>query len=667
MNYPEYVRLVEEAVIHDRRYYQECRPLISDESYDALIEKIRAYELMHPEKILSISPTQRIGEKPDYDKFIQVAHSEPMLSLGNTYDKEEVALFLDRMVKGLGGERPECFVELKIDGLAISVTYIDGHFARAVTRGDGKMGDDVTQNVAQIATLPLSIPMQQGRLELRGEVYMPHQAFLEQNREKKARGEEPWANPRNAASGSIKLLDCTQVTGRKLAIIFYGLIDPDCKIISYQHELGPFLARMGLPVLPDHLTARCDSLEKIMDFAQKIEKKRGELSFDIDGIVIKLNHIAERASLGYTGKAPRWAIAYKFAATRALTTLLNITLQVGRTGTITPVAELAPVQLAGSVISRATLHNEDEILRKDIRIGDQVYIEKGGDVIPKVTEVELSERKKDSIPWSMPKECPACGALLEREDEQVAWRCSNPDCHDKQLARLIFFASKNGLDIEHLGKKVMEKLYEADLVHDFDDLYSLTLDQVLSVEGFAEKSAKQLLESIEKSKNCTLPQLISAIGIPHVGKQMAYLLAFHFGSLDKLALAKEEELNLLEGVGPKVSHSIVAYFNHPDHKATIERLKSFGIHPEEKKLAESGERGPFDGYVFVFTGSLEQMDRDEAQKKVVQLGGSFAGDVTKKTTHLVVGKDPGSKVDKAKKWNIAILDEKEWLAMLPPG
>ena len=666
MNYQDYIALVHEAIAHDRHYYQEFRPKISDEAYDALVAKIKHYEKEHPEKILPTSPTQRIGERPDYDKFRQVAHSDPMLSLANTYDETEVAAFLDRMAKTLGGKRPVCCAEIKVDGLAISVIYENGSFVQAVTRGDGERGDDVTQNVAQIQSLPLSIemPPHHRRLELRGEVYMPRAAFEAQNAKSIQAGEEPWANPRNAAAGSLKLLDSRQVAGRGLDIIFYGIVDPYAEVVQYQHEVAPFLESHQLPVVPASFFAKCDSLEEVMAFAHKIEKKRASVPFDIDGIVVKLDDIHLRKKLGSTGKAPRWAIAYKFAATRAMTRLLGITLQVGRTGTITPVAELEAVNLAGSTIRRATLHNEDEVLRKDIRIGDMVYLEKGGDVIPKVTAVELSERQADAKIWSMPVECPACGSKLTRVKGEVAWRCSNPHCHDKQLGRLIFFASKAGLDIEHLGKKVMEKLYDADLVHDFDDIYRLTHDDLMSIEGFAEKSASQLLETIHKSKECTLASLIAAIGIPHIGEQTALLLADHFHSLDKLMEASEEELESLEGVGPIVAKAIIAYAKHPDHLQTVKRLQQLGLDPKQKKSKAEDASLPLHGLSFVFTGTLETTSRSEAQDKVRELGGSCTSDLTKKTSYLVAGSEAGSKLTRAEKLGVKILTEKEWLHLI---
>lgn len=667
MNDKEYFNLIEAILEHDRRYYIECKPAISDEEYDHLLAKLEAYEKKHPEKIVSSSPTQRVGERGDEGSFKQKQHSEPMLSLANTYSRQEIIAFISRLQKIMPEKSIPLCAELKIDGLAISVIYQNGCFVQAVTRGDGSKGDDVTQNVAQIQNLPLRIKELEGisRFELRGEVYMPKMAFTALNEKRKKEGDMLWANPRNAAAGSLKLLDPKIAKDRLLAVLFYGIIDPEGTILSYQHEISDFLQKLSLPVLESQFFRKCDTIEEVMDFIDFVHKQRNQFPFEIDGVVLKVDKIALRGEFGATGKVPRWAIAYKFPSESVATRLLDITLQVGRSGVVTPVAELEPVFLAGSTIKRATLHNEDEIERLDLRIGDSVFIEKGGDVIPKVAGVDLSKREAKAERWVMSHSCPSCKTPLVKEKDLVAWKCPNRKCHSQHLRSLIFFASKAGVDIEHLGKKVMEKLFTEGLIQNFSDIYRLTPDLLIGLEGFGEKSIHQLLQSIQKSKKAPLHRWITALGIPHVGERSSLILEERFGSFAALMKADRQELLSLEGMGPKVAESIMDYFRDPEHAHEIERLRQEGIDPQ--KAAVSHEKKRWTGLSFVITGTLSNYGRKEAQEKIIELGGSYSSDVTSKTNYVIVGDEPGSKVKKAKDKGIPILSESEWEQMMEEG
>lgn len=661
----EYLELLEEIRQHDRHYYLENRPVISDYAYDQLFKKLEKLEQEHPEWILPSSPTQRVGD-PLTKGFKQIVHTVPMLSLANTYSKEELEEFVKRVHKLMERKEVVFCAELKMDGVAVTVRYEKGLYVRALTRGDGKKGDDITANMRTIRALPLElrgahIP---DLIEVRGEVFMPHKVFQELNDKKQEEGEETWANPRNAAAGSLKLLDPREVSERKLSTVFYGIAECDPVTVSTQYESHSFLEKLGLPVFREAHRVRCHTVEEIVHFADKIEKARHSLPFDIDGIVIKVDELRFHPLLGTTGKNPRFAVAYKFAAEQALTRIQEITVQVGRTGVLTPVAELDPVSVAGSTISRATLHNQEEIERKDIRVGDWVIIEKGGDVIPKVVEVNLKKRPQDSHPWKMPKKCPSCGTAVVHSEGEVAVRCPNiAGCEEQKIRRITFFASKDAMDIDHLGEKVVEQLVKKGLVEQISDIYALTEKDLEKLEGFKEKSIHNLLESIDRSRHVTLSRLILALGIKYVGEGTAEVLAEHAEDIDALSKMSEEELLEIDGVGEKMAQAIVAYFSEPHHLKEIHTLLQRGVKPEAPKLSVRKDH-PFYGKIFVLTGSLQEYTRSSATTLIKERGGKVTGSVSQKTDYVLAGEDPGSKLDKAHKLKIPVLSEAQFKNLL---
>lgn len=651
MNKQDYLDLVETIRSHNRRYYDETAPTISDREFDQLVKELEKIEKAHPDWVLADSPTKTVNEEKPTKGFKQVEHQRPMLSLSNTYSKDEVADFIKRLHKLLKGKKCAFSLELKMDGTAVSITYKAGKLVRAATRGNGKTGDDITKNIMQIKNVPHRLKREVD-LEVRGEVFMPLEVF------KRLGKEAGWANPRNAAAGSLKLLDSNEVARRELDIICYGLANED-KVAS-QIETHAFLKKLGLKV-SEHV-ARSENIEEIFAFIDKMERLRPQLPYEIDGVVIKVDEIAEHRKLGATGKCPRWATAYKFAAEQAETIIKDITVQVGRTGVLTPVAELEPVFVAGSTISRATLHNADEVKRKDIRIGDFVLIEKGGDVIPKVVSVDLTKRPDKTKVWHMPKQCPGCGSIIVKKEGEVAFRCPNKACGSQHEKRLIFFASKGAMDIDGLGEKVMIKLIDAGLISSLADIYKLTYDDLIALEGFKEKSVRNLLEGIEASKDVTLSRLIFALAIPFVGAQTADVLADYTQSIDKLSQLEFDELVQIEGVGEKVAESIIHFFENPAHRQEIEALLAAGVKP--KKIISSVTGHAFFGKTFVLTGTLESFTRTEAAQKIKERGGRVAKSVSSKTDFVLVGEDPGSKYDKAVKLKVSILNEQEFKELL---
>ncbi len=661
----EHEKLIQELRKHDRLYYIESRPAISDYEYDRLFKKLVEMEKEHPEWVTATSPTQRISD-PLTKGFKQVVHVAPMLSLANTYSEEEIGDFINRIHKLLGKKDVTLCAELKMDGVAVSVRYEEGRFVRAVTRGDGKKGDDITNNMKTIHALPLELTGAHvpDVLEVRGEVFMPHKIFSKLNQQKEEAGEELWANPRNAAAGSLKLLDSKEVAERQLSTVFYGIAEDASNTIETQFESRDYLRKMGLPVFHEDQIKQCDTLEEIMAFADKIHKKRPSLPFDIDGIVLKVDLLKYHPKLGMTGKTPRFAIAYKFAPEQALTRIHEITVQVGRTGVLTPVAELEPVFLAGSTISRATLHNQEEVERKDIRVGDWVTIEKGGDVIPKVVEVELKKRPRDSHPWKMPKTCPSCGHRVVHAEGEVAVRCPNTEgCEQQQIRRIAFFVCKEAMDIDHLGEKVVEQLVKKELVHSVSDIYTLTEKDLAKLEGFKEKSIQNLLESIDKSRHVSLAKFILALGIKYVGKGTAEDLAMAAGDMDTLSKMSFEELQEIEGVGEKVAQAVVDYFSESKHLKEIHALLKNGVEPQAPKRTVRKDH-EFYKKVFVLTGTLENYSRSEASDLIKERGGKVTGSVSQKTDYVLAGEDPGSKLDKARSLKIPVLTEKQFKEML---
>ena len=658
----EYHALIEELIEHDRRYYDEAKPSISDYEYDQKMRAALEFEKKHPDQIHPNSPTQRVAEGPTAG-FIQKKHIVPMMSLGNTYSEKEVEEFIERVHKLLEKSNVPFCCELKMDGTAISLYYEKGKLVHALTRGNGRMGDDVTANIKTISSVPLHLTGSHfpDRLEIRGEVYMTLATFRSLNETREEEGLEPFANPRNAAAGSLKLLDPKEVAKRKLHLVCYGMGEGE-SIGSTQTEVHHLLKKWGLPVAsPDHLTLSTD-LGHVMKFAEKIHKARPHLPFEIDGIVVKVDLLKHHEILGATGKIPRYAVAYKFAPEQAETRILEITVQVGRTGVLTPVAELEPVFLAGSTISRATLHNRDEVARKDIRIGDLVTIEKGGDVIPKVVEVNLKSRPKETKVWHMPKHCPICKTAVAILEGEVAVRCPNPKCVGKRVRRIQYFASKHAMDIEHMGEKAVELLVEKGLIARVSDIYLLDEAGLSKLEGFKEKSIHNLLKSIEESKKCSLSRFIMALGIKYVGAETAELLAVETGDLESLMKMKEEDLLAIDGIGTKTAPAIVEYFRDSDNREEIKLLLAHGVHPQKLKKKMSGH--PFEGKIFVLTGTLERHTRDEASSLIKERGGKISSSVSKETDYLLLGADPGSKYDKAKKLGTQILSEAQFENLL---
>lgn len=660
MNKHQYEELCQEVWEHNRRYYIDNDPAISDQEFDALLKKLEDIEKTHPEWVSPTSPTQRVGEMLS-GGFRAVPHEVPMLSLANTYSKQEITDFIKRIQKLTGIEHPAFTCELKMDGIAVSIRYEHGIFVRGLTRGDGQKGDDVTSNIRTIAKLPLRIYQKDipDILEIRGEVFMPHAAFKKLN-EQRAKAEEPlWANPRNAAAGSLKLLDPSESSKRQLEIVFYGIANMHLKGLTSQYAVHEFLKELGLPVL--HTYVKCHNLDEIWEYAEKVLSLRKKLPFDIDGIVIKLDDLNQWGHVGSTDKNPRWAIAYKFAAEQASTRILDIVVQVGRTGVLTPVAELEPVLLAGSTIARATLHNQDEIKRKDIRKGDTALIEKGGDVIPKVVSIDLSRRPEGTHPWQMPTQCPSCGAAVTQVEGEVAVRCPNSQgCPEQQLRRLIYFAGKDAMDIDNLGEKVIEQLFKKGFVHMPSDIFRLTEEQLAQLDNFKAKSIHNLLTSIEKARDVTLARFIMALGIKYVGSGTADALAIKAGDIHQLMQMSKEDLMKIEGVGEKVAGAVFDYFVDEKNRQEIEKFLANGVRLQSRKTLVYGDH-IFNGKTFVLTGTLQSYSRHEAAALIKERGGKVTDSVSKKTDFVVIGENAGSKLEKAQTLGINILSEQDFL------
>jgi DNA ligase (NAD+) len=660
-NQIEYIDLVEKLIEHDRHYYIENKPMISDYEYDQLLKSIQNWEKKNPNLILDNSPSLRITEAISKG-FSHKEHITPMLSLANTYSLDEVEDFINRVYKLLQRKDISFTTELKLDGTAISIRYEKGKLVQAVTRGNGKIGDDVTNNIKTIKSLPLTL---EGKnipdlLEVRGEVFMNIKTFKELNQKREEDGLDIFANPRNAAAGSLKLLDSLEVSKRKLNIILYGIANAD-DFVSSQFEVHKFLKSLNLPTSNENHFKLCKSSTEIIDFANKMEKIRDGLLFEIDGIVIKVDDLSTYKKLGFTGKFPRYAAAYKFKPEQEITEIEDIIIQVGRTGILTPVAILKPVFLKGSTISRATLHNQDEIDKKDIRIGDIVTIEKGGDVIPKVVGVDFSKRKIDLKKYKIPNKCPICGEKAMHIENEVAIRCVNTSCKGKELRKLQFFASKHALDIENLGIRVMEQLFEKGYVKRISDIYSLSKEKLKNLEGFKEKSINNLLESIEKSKDCSLSKFIMGLNIKYIGSETADLLADFSKSIDNLKKITYEELLSIEGIGEKAAGAIVEFFQDKRNLEEIDLLIKYGLKP---KVIQSTAKKTLLDKTFVLTGSLKEYTRDEAKKLLKERGAKVSSSVSKNTDFVLAGEEAGSKLDKAKKLNIKIITEEEFKKML---
>lgn len=653
---------------HNDLYYIHNRPEISDREYDALFAELESLERRYPQFASPDSPTRRVGEKK-LEGFPSVTHRIPMLSIANTYSQEEVREFDTRVKKLLETTTPvEYVVELKVDGVAVSLRYESGRLRNGATRGDGVTGDDITPNIKTLHAVPRFLEDEKKQtgtvLEVRGEVFLNKKSFERLNKEREKQGEPLFANPRNATAGSLKLLDPRISAQRPLDIFVYSVGETDYKLPRTHWEVLEMLEDLGLKVNKNRWL--CRSVEEVIALSEEWETKRKNLQYEIDGLVIKVNDLAAHERLGSTAKSPRWMVAYKFSAEQAVTRLKDIILQVGRTGAVTPVAILEPVFLSGSRISRATLHNADEIARKDIRVGDQVVIEKGGEVIPKVLEPVTSLRTGKEKKFKFPEKCPSCGSPLKKSQFEVAIRCENIACPGQIKERIRHFARRDAMDIEGLGDVVVEQLVDKGLVKDVADLYTLTLDQIAGLERMGKKSAQNLLDGIERSKSRPLHAFIFAMGIRFVGVQSARILTQHFGSFERLEQCRPEEIEAIEGIGNVMAESIHAFFSTTSNLRVIDKLKKFGVVPRKERAAAArrGEHPAFANKTFVLTGTLSSMARNEAQQKIELLGGKVSSSVSRKTDYVVLGEEPGSKYSKARELGIKILSEEEFLKLL---
>ena len=654
------IRLRNEIVEHDRLYYKDAQPKIDDQAYDRLKVELAQLEAAMPEFSFDASPTQSVGDDR-LDAFESYRHRKPMLSLDNTYNTDELIDFGRRLLKRFPGKSLTYLIEPKIDGVAVSLTYEYGKLIRAVSRGNGVEGDDITPNVHGIRGLPESIANAPETLEVRGEIYMRHSEFERINSDREAQGQALYANPRNLAAGTIKLLDPAEARNRQLDIVLYGI--GACEPRNYftaQSEIQENLKNWHFPVLEKYWLA--DGIEDAWKCIKELDRIRPKFTYPTDGAVVKLDDFMLQEEAGYTSKAPRWAIAYKFEAERAETILKEISLQVGRTGVVTPVAILEPVQLAGTTVSRATLHNEDEIQRKDIRAGDTVLVQKAGEIIPQILSVNLDKRPADSQPFSFEKHLKTLGFEAEREPSQAAWRIISKDDPIRQQRSLQHFASRACMDIENLGTAVIEQIVARGLVKNQADLYTLTEAQLLDLDKFAEKSARNLISALEVSKRRELWQLIHGLGIPHVGKQSAKDLEAKFNSLEAMASATEESLEAIDGIGSIMAQSIHAWFADVDNRTLIEQLKAHGLNFNSSRQEDG--IGILAGKTVVLTGSLPTLSRDEATQMIEAAGGRTSSSVSKKTDFVLAGEATGSKYVKAKKLEVSILDERAFRELL---
>ena len=648
---------------HEELYYLHARPEISDPQFDALMRELQDLEAAHPALVVPESPTQRVGGRP-VEGFETVTHAAPMLSLDNAYNEEELRAFDERVRKGLGADGPVAYVaELKIDGLSIALTYDHGRLVRGATRGDGTRGEDVTANVRTIRALPLALrDAPPGGVEVRGEVYLPKEAFARTNREREAAGEALFANPRNTAAGAMRNLDPSHVSTRGLLAWTYQLVADPAVVPPTHDALLEALAAWGLPVEPDW--RRCDGIDAVWAFCQDWAEARKSLAFDTDGVVVKVNDLAERERLGVTSKFPRWAIAFKFPAEQVTTVLKAIRVNVGRTGAATPYAVLEPVFVAGSTISMATLHNAEDLARKDIREGDTVIIEKAGDVIPRVVGPVVGAGVERQPAWVMPTACPVCDSPLHRDDDEVVWRCGNMSCPARLRRSLEHFASRGAMNIEGLGEALVDQLVTAGLVHDAADLYALTAAQLEALERMGKKSAANLLAEIDRSRQNDVWRLIYGLGIRHVGERVAQVLARHLGSVEAIAAQSPEALQTVPELGPVLAQGVVEWFSDQANRALVAKLIAAGVKTTGPVTAGLEPMGPLTGKAFVLTGTLATMSREEATAKIEALGGRVAGSVSRRTSYVVVGAEPGSKAEKARQLGVPLLEEAAFLALI---
>ena len=654
-------KLRHEINYHSHRYYALDNPEITDATFDAMLQQLIKLETAFPELISPDSPTQRVGSAPNA-AFDRVAHPTPMRSLGNAFSAEDLQAFDNRVKAALGKDAVDYVVELKIDGLAINLIYQEGRLLRGATRGDGTEGEDVTSNIRTIRSVPLvlaggikDIP---ALLEVRGEVYMPRREFERLNSEREKAGEQLMANPRNAAAGSLRQLDPRITAQRSLDVFIYGIGVRENIEFNTHAEMLEYLKRLGLKINSRYKVF--SDISEVINYCSSWTEKRNELPYDIDGMVIKVNSLEDQEVLGATAKDPRWAIAYKFPAEQATTVVEDIFVGVGRTGTLTPTAILKPVRLAGSVISRATLHNEDYVKEKDIRVGDTVIIHKAGDVIPEVVSVVKSSRTGSEQPFVMPDKCPECRSKAVRREGEAAYKCVNKNCPALKREGFIHFVARDAMNIDGLGPAVLASLLEADLVSDVADLYKLNEQDLLKLERMGPKSAQNLLAAIEISKQAGLARVLFGLGIRYVGVKAAGTIARHFGNIDEVTKAGFDQLVQLEDIGEKIAESLVAYFALPENLALVEKLRKAGLKLTEDKLQTTGEQ-PFAGKTFVLTGTLAQLTRADATKLIESLGGKVAGSVSKKTSYVVAGEEAGSKLEKAQQLGVAVLSEDEFI------
>lgn len=643
-------------------YYTLDKPLVSDAIYDQYFQELLSIEEEHPDLRFPDSPTIRVGGEI-LTGFGKVTHENPMLSLSNAFNEQDLRDF-DRRVQEETGSKVTYICELKIDGLAISLRYENGRFVQGATRGDGTIGEDITENLKTIRTVPLRL-QEPISIEVRGEAYMPKQSFVKLNEARDLAGEVPFANPRNAAAGSLRQLDPKVVANRNLAIFVYGIggdgseygVDSHSDALDYTEKLG---------FQTNDARKRCATIDEVIAYIEEWTEKRSSLNYEIDGIVVKVDLFEDQEQLGFTARSPKWAIAYKFPAEEVTTILTDVELSVGRTGVVTPTAILEPVLVDGTTVGRASLHNEDLIVEKDIRIGDTVIIRKAGDIIPEVVAPIIEERTGEEIPFRMPENCPECDSELVRFEEEVALRCVNPQCPAQMREAIIHFVSRNAMNIEGIGERVVEQLYRAELVHDVADLYSLTYDQLIELERMGEKSVSNLLTAIEESKENSLEKLLFGLGIRHVGVKAASILAEEFGTLDALMEADVEKLVTIHEIGDKVADSITTYFANEDVLAVIEKLKQADLNLTYKGLTQADvpSEGQFVGKTIVLTGKLFEMTRGEAKKKIEALGGKVTGSVSKNTDLVVAGEAAGSKLTRAEELEIPVWNEAELIEAL---
>ncbi|MCG7337408.1 NAD-dependent DNA ligase LigA [Sporosarcina sp. ACRSM] len=643
-------------------YYSLDKPLVPDAVYDQLMQELLAIEAENPDLIYPDSPSQRVGGEI-LTGFGKVVHEFPMLSLSNAFNEEDLREF-DRRVQAATGHQVTYICELKIDGLAISLKYVDGRFVQGSTRGDGTVGEDITGNLKTIRTIPLRLK-EPISIEVRGEAYMPKKSFVHLNATRDEAGEEPFANPRNAAAGSLRQLDPKIAASRNLAIFIYG-IGGDGSAYGQDSHSDSLDALDALGFETNQERKRCASIDEVIDYIGKWVENRSKLDYEIDGIVVKVDNFEDQEQLGFTARNPRWATAFKFPAEEVLTKLLDIELSVGRTGVVTPTAILEPVRVAGSTVGRASLHNEDLIKEKDVRIGDTVIIRKAGDIIPEVVGPLIEQRTGDEQPFDMPDNCPECDSELIRIEGEVALRCVNPQCPAQMKEAIIHFVSRNAMNIEGIGERVVDQLYRADLVHDVSDLYTLTREQLIELERMGEKSVSNLLTAIEASKANSLEKLLFGLGIRHVGEKAAMILSEEFGTLSALMEADVERLLTIHEIGDKVADSITTYFSNEDVVEVLRKLESYGVNMTYKGRSRQDvpTDGPFSGKTVVLTGKLSILTRNEAKEKIEALGGKVSGSVSKKTDLVIAGEDAGSKLAKAEELDITVWSEETLIEAL---